>query len=124
LPFFTAATIRVAPCGGSATSLAGKSFHARVYLQTSVPFTPDLVVNDNQISAIVEPFPASGSDSIAQLFVGVAAGTMPTDTWFALDGTIPLGGTATQTIAVGVLLDNPPAGWTGGILFIDDVEIF
>jgi hypothetical protein len=49
---------------------------------------------------------------------------MPTDTWLALDGTIPLGATATQAVNIGVLLDDPPAGWIGGILYVDDVEIF
>jgi hypothetical protein len=89
-----------------------------------VPFTSDLVANDNQILANVEPFPATGTSTIGQVFVGVAPGTMPTDTWLALDGTIPLGATATQAVNIGVLLDDPPAGWIGGILYVDDVEIF
>ena len=129
--FATASIIYVPLCaGGVAANIAGKSFHARVYFDTGGAVFVNQMRNDNQVyaAAFTNGDANSPQTLITQVFFDAQTGSpagLP-NSWVSLDGVIPSDTVTTQAgyIGIGVLLDDPPSGYTSGTLYLDDVRIF
>ncbi len=134
-PIFTINRIEVPLCAGINANLAGKHFHAQVWFDNQAHAFDNTSSDLNEVfvrfttDPNIPPFAAASFLYTAFLDPtpdGVSQFIDPNGGWNSIDFTIPTDSVTTQTgvIQIGVQLSAPPADYTRGNLFIDDVRIF
>jgi hypothetical protein len=139
VPVSTIAWVQVPFCAGIGANMAGKSFHAQVFFDTGGAVFTNTGTDLNQVffNLTTDPNgvnggPAGAKTGLVQAYLdpSVANGFplfLP-NTWQSLNAPgptdNPLVTTQAAMIQIGVQLSNPPATYTQGRLFVDDVRIF
>jgi hypothetical protein len=128
--FQTVLEVRVPLCSGAGpANVANKHFQARFYFETTGSL-PTQGRMDNQILVTIEdgPNPSHGTSLVAQTFFDPAVGTPPAlNVWSSLSGTIQSDSVTAQGVylAITMLIDDADLlTWPGGVLYLDDIQIY
>ena len=131
-PVSTLAWVQVPVCAGIGANMAGKSFHAQVYLDThGVAFdNASQSINQVYVNLTTDPNipPFGAKTGVLQAYLDPAPGTalFIANEWNSLDGKIPSDTVTPQAavIEIGIQFGSVPAIYTQATLYVDDVKIF
>ena len=131
-PVSTIAWLLVPVCPGVGANMAGKSFHAQVYVDTgAVAFNNqsqdfNLVFVKVTTDPNIPPFGAQSVPYLAYFDPALGSKLFIPNGWNSVDFTIPSDAVTRQAamIQIGIQLGDAPAIYTQGRLYVDDVRIF